>query len=60
MKTITVSLFFVLLFTGCIKDSKELSKEECKKSGYKHAVEKKLNYRSGKYELKFICLNTIK
>jgi hypothetical protein len=60
MKTLVLSSLFILLFTGCIQDSKQLSKEECEKGGYQHATEKKLNYRTGKYELRFICLNTIK
>lgn len=60
MKTLVLSSLFILLFTGCIQDSRQLSKEECEKGGYKHATEKRLNYRTGKYELKFICLNTIK
>ena len=60
MRIITLASLSILLFTGCIQDSKQLDKEECIKLGYKHAVEKKLNYRTGKYELKFICLNRVK
>lgn len=51
---------FYFTFTGCIQDSRQLTKEECERGGYKYATEKKLNYRTGKYELKFICLNKIK
>ena len=60
MKIIILASLFILFFTGCSQDSKQLTKEECKKNGYKYATEKKLNYRTGEYELKFICLNTIK
>ena len=54
MKTIILASLFILFFTGCLQDSKQLDKEECTKLGYKYATEKKLNYRTGKYELKFI------
>lgn len=60
MKTIILASLFILFFTGCIQDSKQLDKEQCEKRGYKHATENRLNYRTGKYELKFICLNSIK
>ena len=60
MKTLVLSSLFILLFTGCIQDSRQLTKEESERGGYKYATEKKLNYRTGKYELKFICLNKIK
>ena len=60
MKTIILASLFILFFTGCLQDSIQLDKEECTKLGYKYATEKKLNYRTGKYELKFICLNKIK
>ncbi len=44
-----------LLLIGC--GSKDINKqeEECKKQGNKFLVEKKMNYRNGKYELKGIC-----
>lgn len=60
MKTLVLSSLFILLFTGCIQDSRQLTKEECERGGYKYATEKKLNYRTGKYELKSVCLNNIK
>ncbi len=60
MKTIILASLFIVFFTGCIQDSRQLTKEECERGGYKYATEKKLNYRTGKYELKFICLNKIK
>lgn len=59
MKIIILASLFILFFLGCSQDSKQLTKEKCIKLGYKHATEKKLNYRTGKYELKFICLNQI-
>jgi hypothetical protein len=60
MKIIILGTLFILFFAGCTQDSKKLDKEECKKLGYKYATENRLNYRTGKYELKFICLNIIK
>ena len=60
MKTLVLSSLFILLFTGCIQDSRQLTKEECERGRYKYKKKKKLNYRTGKYELKFICLNKIK
>ena len=60
MKTITLASLFILVLAGCTQDINSLNKEECIKRGYKHAIEKKLNYRTGKYEMKIICLNKIK
>ncbi len=57
MKTLTLISFVVLIFTGCVREIKPLSKEECISLGYKYTMEKRLNYRTGKYEMKFICLN---
>lgn len=59
MKTLVLSSLFILLFTGCIQDSRQLTKEEVKEADT-NMQQKKLNYRTGKYELKFICLNKIK
>ena len=60
MKTFVLLLFFMLLFTGCNPNSQISNKEECQKLGYKYATEKKLNYRTGKYELRIICLSNMR
>lgn len=60
MKIIILSSLLILFFSGCSQDSDFMNKEECKKLGYKYTTEKKLNYRTGKYELKFTCFNKIK
>lgn len=60
MKTLTLVSILLLVFTGCTQEIRPIGKEECKKLGYKHAMEKRLNYRTGKYEMRFICLDKIK
>lgn len=60
MKSLFFSLFLVLVFSGCSQDIKSLNKAECSKLGYKFISKKKLNYRTGKYEIVTQCLNNRK
>lgn len=57
MKNLIYILFVAVLFSGCSQDIKSLSKVECKKLGYKFVEKKRLNYRTGKYEINTMCLN---
>jgi hypothetical protein len=41
--------------SGCSDDISSFSKEECTELGYTYTNEKRLNYRTGKYEMKFFC-----
>jgi uncharacterized lipoprotein NlpE involved in copper resistance len=59
MKAIILILFFVFFFMGCDQKSEIQTQEECINLGYKYVTETKLNYRTGVYELKFICLNKL-
>lgn len=59
MRTLTLLSLIILVLTGCLKDTESLSKEECIKKGFMFTSEKRLNYRTGKYEMKFICLDKI-
>lgn len=56
MKTLAFLFGIVFLFVGCSNDISKLSKKECLKEGHKFKAQKKLNFRTGKYELKTICL----
>ena len=60
MKIIFLSSFFIFILSGCSDDISSFSKEECTELGYTYTNEKRLNYRTGKYEMKFFCLNKIK
>ncbi|PHO08917.1 MULTISPECIES: hypothetical protein [Malaciobacter] len=57
MKT-TVLLFLMSLFifVGCSQDISKFKKDDCIKKGYGYKKEKVLNYRTGKYELRTICI----
>lgn len=57
MKILALSSFFILILSGCTDDISSLSKEECIKQGHSYSHEKRLNYRTGKYEMKFICID---
>lgn len=53
MKKVYLMIVFIIIFTACSKDDYTI--EKCKNQGYKIKYEKKLNYRTGKYELKATC-----
>lgn len=55
MKTLIFLITTIFFFTGCSKDTESLSKNECKKMGYKYLAKKRLNYRTGQYEINTIC-----
>lgn len=56
MKTISISVLAVLFFSGCnSNDISTLSKNECRKQGFKYKTKKRFNYRSGKYDIQSIC-----
>jgi hypothetical protein len=55
MKIIFLSSFFIFILSGCSDDISSFSKEECTELGYTYTNEKRLNYRTGKYEMKFFC-----
>lgn len=57
MKYLAYLLFVAVVFSGCSQDIKSLGKAECKKLGYKFVSKKRLNYRTGKYEINTMCLN---
>jgi len=57
MKSLLFIVFIAFTFTACNQDIKTLSKTECKKLGYKFLMKKRLNYRTGKYEIETLCLN---
>jgi hypothetical protein len=57
MKLVTLILIILLqlILLGC-SDSIELKQNECKKNGSILKHMKSLNYRTGEYELKMICI----
>lgn len=56
MKRLFFHLFFinVFMFTGCFDDG-TISKEECISQGMVYKNKKILNYRTGKYEQRYVC-----
>ena len=44
----------ILLFCGCNNDN--ISKKDCIKKGMKFKNKTILNYRTGKYENRFVCV----
>lgn len=57
MRSLSLLIFTVFVFSACSQDIKSLNKVECRKLGYKFVAKKKLNYRTGKYERITLCLN---
>ncbi len=56
MKSLIAILSLTFIFSGCSNDISKLSKKECMKEGYIFKVQKKLNYRTGEYETRSLCL----
>ncbi|AXH15013.1 hypothetical protein [Malaciobacter mytili] len=56
MKTSILSLILLGILTGCSQDISKLSKDECLKQGHSYKKIKSLNYRTGKYVIKDICI----
>lgn len=54
IKVFIFSIFILFSFSACVQ-SKDVTKEECKKQGLNLKKEKVLNYRTGKYELRALC-----
>ncbi|XPV70296.1 MAG: hypothetical protein ACNI25_06895 [Halarcobacter sp.] len=54
---IFLSFFIVILFSACA-ESMESQKEQCIKNGDDFKIEKRLNFRTGEYEIKLICVKS--
>lgn len=55
--SVIVPLFIVILYSGCA-ESVESQKKQCVEQGLKYKSEKRLNFRTGEYEIKLICFNS--
>lgn len=58
MKSINILILtiFTLLITGCNSQNNKLTKQDCLKENKKYKIEKQLNYRTGKYEDRVVCI----
>ncbi len=56
MKTSILTIILLTILTGCSQDISKLSKDECIKQGHSYKKVKSLNYRTGKYVIKDICI----
>lgn len=54
MRTLAFIIFTSILFIGCTE--KSVTKADCLKKGLAFKSEKSLNYRTGKYQNKSICI----
>ncbi len=58
MKRITaISLITIIFFSGCSNDTSTISQKDCIQEGKVLKIKRKLNYRTGEYENKAICIN---
>lgn len=55
MKTCMIVVAVVLFYAGC-SDNSKVSKKECLEQGLIYKVQKQLNFRTGKYETRSICI----
>lgn len=56
MKASILTIILLTLLTGCSQDISKVSKDECLKQGHSYKKVKSLNYRTGKYTIKDICI----
>jgi outer membrane lipoprotein-sorting protein len=56
MRLIAFILVVLVFFSGCTKNDIEAQKQQCVKNGNKFTLEKTLNYRTGKMELRVYCI----
>ena len=56
MKNLIILILSILFFSGCFNnDISSLSRNDCIKQGFKYKINKRLNFRSGSYEVESIC-----
>ncbi len=52
-----VPLLVLILYSGCA-ESVESQKQQCVEKGLSYKTEKRLNFRTGEYEMKLICVTS--
>lgn len=50
------AIIFLLVITGCHNQNTKISKQDCINKNKKYKIEKQLNYRTGKYVERVVCL----
>ena len=58
MKSINILILtiFILVMAGCNSQNNKLTKQDCLNENKNYKIEKQLNYRTGKYENRVICI----
>lgn len=58
MKSINIFILtiFTLVIAGCNSQNNKITKQDCIDENKKYKIEKQLNYRTGKYEDRVICI----
>ncbi len=54
---LSIPLFALILYSGCA-ESVESQKQQCVEKGLSYKTEKRLNFRTGEYEMKLICITS--
>jgi|GEM_PF-1355427 len=53
--SLLIPFVLMFLFSGCFNTMKS-QKNQCIEQGLKYKQEKRLNYRTGEYEIKLVCI----